>query len=208
MLDLSAASDLLGLRPGRIVLLRSADVRQKHRARDLLEAVGVNVAGAGARVVHLGLPPMVDIHARRRALLLGISADALRRQHPWTLQQHTEIGWQPQTRHPRNGPPIVPPQPSVFDLEAPAFDAWLRRLRPELVCLEASPRTPVERLRAFGAPILATGLAPELADDVLDVGPGAVYFADGSTLELTLDTSRPPAAVHFRLGPLLARGGG
>jgi hypothetical protein len=199
--------DLLGVRPGRVVLLRSADVRQKHRARDLLEAVSVNVAAAGVRVAHLGLPPIVELCARRRSLLLGISADALARQHPWTLAQHTEIGWQPPTRHPRNGPPIVPPKPFVLDLATPEFESWLRRLRPELVCLEASPRTPVDLLRAFGAPVLAVGLAPELADEVAGVGPLAVNFADGRTLGLDLDTSRAPAAAHFRLGPLLTRNG-
>jgi hypothetical protein len=196
---------LLGLRPGRVVLLRSD---QRHRARDLLEAVSIHAAAAGTRVVHLALPPIADIHTRSRSLLLGIAADAPGKLYPWTLAQHSELGWQPPIFRPRNGPPIIPPKPFVLDLATREFDDWLRRLGPELVCLEAAPATPLERLRAFGAPILAVGLAPELADDVLDVGPGAVDFADGRSLALELDTSRPPAAVHFRLGPLLARGGG
>jgi hypothetical protein len=57
-------------------------------------------------------------------------------------------------------------------------------------------------------PVLATGLDAGEVDQVAEVGPTDVTFAGGRQLALTLDTSRPPAAVHFAVGPLLPPGGG
>jgi hypothetical protein len=55
-------------------------------------------------------------------------------------------------------------------------------------------------LRRNGVPVLATGLAPELADAVANVGADFVEI-EGRRLRLTLDLSRAPGAVPFLLKP-------